>query len=190
MTNDQANQVIRVLATDGKVFGLEIDSLIRQAGNAMTAAALFRMLHAMDLDSADFPQKMTEFLREFGAHEPACLIGFDDGRWVDLPVTEEGEEMETPPEGEPVSRYLKIVHSSVDASFYLFHAASRLLDGTGISGGARKRENEVHHVEVRLTDPRQLQHILTRARECPHVIRVEESTAEEFRAAPSHNPGY
>jgi hypothetical protein len=52
------------------------------------------------------------------------------------------------------------------------------------------REGAVHHVRVELSDAAQLQHIITRARQCPHVVRVEESSEEEFWAAPSHNPGY
>lgn len=189
MTEEQAHKIIRVLGTEERVFGLEIDSLIREAANGMTAGALFRMLHSVDMDSEDFPQKLGDFMRETGVNGPWSLIGFDDGRWVDLPMAEEGEE-EATPEGEPVSHYLKIVYTSEDASFYLFHSAGSRLDGTGIEGGAQKRENEFHHVEVRLTDPRQLQHIITRARGCPHVVRVVEETAEEFWEAPSQNPGY
>lgn len=191
MTSEQANKVIRVLGTDERVFGLEIDSRIRQAGNGMTAGALFRMLHAADVGAEDFAEKLDDWIRTLGLEEPSCLIGFDDGQWVDLPMAEEGGAAEeTASAGEPVSHYLRVVYSSVDASYYLFHSASRLFEGTGVAGVGRKREDAVHHVRVDLSDPRQLQHIITRARECPHVVRVEESSADEFWAAPSHNPGY
>jgi hypothetical protein len=194
MTNEQANKIIRVLATEERVFGLEVDSLIREGGNSMTAGALFRTLHGLDLDSEDFPERLAEFIREMCVGDPSMLIGYDDGRWVDLPVVDEDAEGEAvvaeADAAVPTSHCLRIVHVSEDASFYLFHAGGSLLDGSAVVSGARKREGAVHHVRVELSDAAQLQHIITRARQCPHVVRVEESSEEEFWAAPSHNPGY
>lgn len=188
MTVEEANQVIRVLSTDGRVFGLGVDTLIREAGNCMTAGALFRFLATLDVSSPDFEEKLSAWIAEMGVGDPSMLIGHDDGRWVDLPEGAEGEEELE--DGNTVSRYLRVVHVSEEASFYLFHPGSRILDGSYVRGGARKREGAIHHVKVELSEARFLQQVVTRARECPHVVRVEESTEEVFWAAPSHSPGY
>lgn len=187
MTVEQANKIIRVLATDEQVFGLEIDSLLRQGGNSMTAGALFRALNLLDFESKDFPQRLSELMRELCQGDPSVLIGFDDGRWVDLP--EGGLPDGIAPENTS-SHYLRLVYTSDEASFYLFHSARSMLEGSYVVGGARKREGAVHHVRVDLSHPSQLQHIITRARECPHLIRVEESSEEVFWSAASQNPGY
>lgn len=184
MTNEEAAKVVRVLIRDEHVFGTEIDSLLRQGGNCMTAAALLRGLKRLNFASVDFPVQLSQFVREFSQGDPSVLIGYDDGSWDDL----SGDEPDI--ESNPSVYYLRLVHSSEEASFYLFHSGSRVLEGSGVTGGARKREGAIHHVQVELSHPHYLQQVLNRARECPHLIRVEESTEKEFWAAPSHNPGY
>jgi hypothetical protein len=187
VTNEDTANVIRVLTTDDIVFGIAIDSLLRQGGNEMTAGALFRGLQRLDFTSPDFPNQLEQFISEFSQGDPSVLIGFDDGRWQDLP---EGDSEEPESESSPTVYHLRLVHSSDEASFYLFHAGSRVLDASGVTGGARKREGAIHHVRVELSHPRYLQQVLSRARECPHLLRVEESTEADFWAAPSHNSGY
>lgn len=187
MTNEEAAKVIRALTTDDIVFGVAIDSLLRQGGNGMTAGALLRGLQKLDFTSPEFPDQLEQFIGEFTEGDPSVLIGFDDGRWQDLP---EGNSEEPESERSPIVFHFRFVHSSDEASFYLFHAGSRVLDGSGVTGGARKREGAIHHVRVELSHPRHLQQVLNRARECPHMIRVEESTEADFWVAPSHNPGY
>ena len=187
MTNEEAANVFRVLTTDDIVFGRAIDSLLRQGGNEMTAGALLRGLQKLDFTSPDFANQLEQFISAFSQGDPSVLIGFDDGRWQDLP---EGDSGEPESETSPTVYHFRLVHSSDEASFYLFHAGSRVLDGSGVTGGSRKREGAIHHVRVELSHPRHLQQVLSRARECPHMIRVEESTEADFWAAPSQNPGY
>jgi hypothetical protein len=188
MTSEDATKVMRVLCTDDNVFGLAIDSLLRQGGNEMTAGALLRGLQQLDFSLENFHDQLSQFISEFSQGDPSILIGFDDGRWQDLPVGEITDDAEL--SSSPSVHHLRVIHSSEDASFYLFFSGSRILEGCGITGGARKREGAIHHVRVELSHPRFLQQVLTRTRECPHVIRIEESTEAEFWAAPSHNPGY
>ncbi len=188
MTSEDVNKVIRVLITDDTVFGLAIDSLLRQGGNEMTAGALLRGLQQLDFSLESFHDKLSQFIRDFTQGDPSILIGFDDGRWQNLPEGENTDDSDLT--SSPSVHHLRIILSSEDASFYLFFAGSRILEVGGITGGARKREGAIHHVRVELSHPRFLQQVLTRARECPHVVRIEESTEDEFWAAPSHNPGY
>lgn len=185
VTTENANRVIRVLTTDDVVFGLEIDSLLRQGGNEMTAMALLRALDRFDFASDGFPSLLAEFVSSHSLGDPSSLIGFDDGRWQDLP---EGDDSEAEEESDSVSvHFLRLIHSSEDASYYLFHASGRVLDGSYVRGSARKREGAIHHLKVELSHPRFLQQVVARARECPHLLRVEESSEEEFWAAPSHS---
>ncbi len=154
----------------------------------MTAMAFLRVIHKLDFTSPDLNDQLSQFVSEFSQGDPSVLIGFDDGRWQDLPEGEVCDEGDA--NSSAATYHFRLVHSSEDASFYLFHAGSRILEGIGVSGGARKREGAIHHVRVELSHPRYLQRVLSRARECPHIIRVEESTEADFWDAPSHNPGY
>lgn len=194
MTNDELAKVIRVLTTEDHVYGLVVDSLLRQAGNEMTAAALLLAMQGFDFTAADFQEQLAQFVSEHAQGDPSILIGLDDGRWDELPEEDADNAMD-PMDGvdgdaSRAVHFFRLVYTSVDASYFLFHAGGRLLDGKGILGGARKREGAVHHLRIEVTHPRYLQLVLNRARECPHMIRIEESTEADFWAAKAHNPGY
>jgi hypothetical protein len=194
MTNDELAKVIRVLTTEDHVFGLVVDSLLRQAGNEMTAALLLRALQGFDVTAADFQEQLAQFVSEYAQGDPSILIGLDDGRWEELPEEDADNALDAMDGADgDTSRavhFFRLVYTSVDASYFLFHAGGKLLDGKGVLGGARKREGAVHHLRIEVTHPRYLQLVLNRARECPHMLRIEESTEAEFWAAESHNPGY
>jgi hypothetical protein len=201
MTNEELSKVIRVLTTDDNVFGLVVDSLLRQIGNEMTAAAMLRALREFDVKAADFPEQLSQFVSECSQGDPPILIGLDDGRCEEMDDgdNDDGDNDDGAVDGavdgadggaDRTAVCLRLVHASEDASFFLFHAGSRLLDCRGVIGGARKREGAIHHVRVEVAHPRYVQFVLTRARECPHLLRIEESSEADFWAAPSHSPGY
>lgn len=192
MTNEELAKVIRVLTTDDTVFGLVVDSLLRQIGNEMTAAAMLQALREFDVTAADFPEQLSQFVSEFSQGDPSILIGLDDGRWEELSEVDNDNGAEDVADGLANRTVVcfRLVHASEDASFFLFHAGSRLLDFRGVIGGARKREGAIHHVRVEVAHPRYVQVVLSRARECPHVLRIEESNEADFWSAPSHSPGY
>jgi hypothetical protein len=185
MTEELQRNLLRLLSTNETVFNLEVDSLLRAAANNMTALAMFRALANMNLDAPDSARKLRDLVNDCSCGAPDVLIGFDTGLEDE---EDEDEEDETESAAEPSVHYLRMVYSSEDAAYYLFHAEDdRLFDPKIVITGARKREGAIHHVQVELKHPRYLQDFIDLARECPHFERVEVSTEAEFWAAPSHS---
>jgi hypothetical protein len=190
MTDEDAIKLSQVLTTDERVYGLEIDSLLRQCGNQMTAMALFRALDRIDFASPDFAEQLWQLILESSQGDPSVLIGFDDGRWQHLPESIDEPTDENRPGDCSCHCWLRVRYITEEASFYLFHSAGRLLEAGGVVSSGRKRAGAFHYLCLELADRRFLQPILMRLRECPHVIRAEESSEADFLSAPSHSPGY
>lgn len=177
-----AADLIRVIQGQ-TVFGLDLDSRIRRAANGMTARLLVEMFDRCDRSKSDWQAEFAAMLAEDPGGDPSILVGFNDGRSQGRCM----EPGETPPELPeiPVTRYLKLRFVNAEAAYYqapLFPAMEELF----IVGGGRKREGEFFHLRLDLCQEGDLQLFINGMLSNPHLVSVEESTEEIFRAAPSH----
>jgi len=134
-----------------------------------------------DDESADFALQLSALLTKFSGEEVSSLIGFDTGY---LPSGDGASEIAQRPE-KPTEFYLRLVFRDEDAVYYQFHLFPHL-DAEYVLGAARKRTGAVQHLRVELSHPDALQSFIEACRTNPHLLRVEESTAEEFERAPSN----
>jgi len=169
------------------VYGLDVDSLIREAANRLTARALFEMLAKFDPSAPNF----REVIREIVDASPDALttgavdvlVRFDDG----MPRLPDGDEQPMPPHPvNPSVHHLKLVFRDEAAARYQFHLFPNL-EAPYILGGSQKREGPVQHLRLELSQPEALQAFIDSCRHNPHLLRVEESSAGEFEHAPSHS---
>jgi hypothetical protein len=171
-------QIADIILNRRPVYDLDTDSHIRQMANLLSAHALIELLAREDDQAPDFGSRIAEMLREF-PEEGLCYLRFDTGT---LPIGEDEPEV-----AEPVAQsdhYLRLVFRNEEAAYYQFHLFPNL-DAGYIAGAARKREGVVQHIHLQLTKPEALQAFIEDCRRNPHFLRVEESTEEEFRRAPS-----
>jgi len=174
--------LLRIIAGE-TVFGMDIDSRIRQASNCMSARLMIELFNRCDGSKPGWQEDFAGSLSEFTQCDPCALIGFDDGRWQGL---EAADESGLPPVPEAnFTCYLKLTFTNEDAAFYQFPLFPGM-DEPFLAGGARKRESRFQHVRVDLAHPDDLQLFIEGLRSNPHLIAVEESTEGIFCAAPSH----
>ena len=173
--------LLRVISGE-TVFGLDVDSKIRQGSNETSAMALVQLFNRCDDSVPGWEKDFADSLMEHSTGDPSCLIGFDDGRWQGL---EEGDDGDwTEPVAESV-HYLKLGFTNADAAYYQFHLFPAI-EAPFLAGCSRMREGEFQHLRIELTAPTHLQEYIRRLRSNPHLVSVEESTEEIFNAAPSH----
>lgn len=161
-----------------KIWGLDIDSKIRQAANEMSARAMLEMYSHTVLSGKGTVEDFAHGAVELCTGDPGTLIGFDDKRWQDLPV---GEEQQAPGESETsCSFHLRLHFTDREAAFYQFEIfpqskflMARKLPCTGAC----------QVIRVELPDADALQLFLRNLRHNPHLTSVEEITEEEFHTA-------
>lgn len=174
--------LLRIIAGE-QVFGLDVDSRLRQASNCMSARLMIELFNRCDDSKPGWQVEFAESLSEFVMHDPCALIGFDDGRWQGK---EEDDDDGLPPVQEGnFSYYLRLTFRNEDAAYYQFPLFPAMNEPF-LAGGARKRENQFQHVRVDLAHSDNLQLFIEGLRANPHLISVEESTEEIFSKAPSH----
>jgi hypothetical protein len=181
MARPSPEQIADIILGRRQVFGLDVDSHIRQASNRLTARALFEILGRFDDESADFASQISAFFAEFRGEERTSLIGFatDD-------IPSRAPETDAPLEPEkPTEIYLRLIFRDENAAYYQFHLFPDL-DADYVLGAARKRAGAVQHLRLELSRPEALQSFIESCRTNPHFLRVEQSTAEEFERAPSN----
>ena len=181
MARPSPEQLVDIILNRREVYGLDADSRIRQAANRLTARAFFEFLEKLDNDSADLPSQLARLLDEFGGEELSYVIGFDTGT---VPASE-GEAVVPPPANEPADYYLKLVFADEAAAYYQFPLFPDL-GADYVRGAARKRSGAVQHIKIELASSDALQLFIESCRANPHFVRIEQSTAEEFRLAPSN----
>lgn len=182
MAKPSPENIADIILSRRQVYGLDTDSQIRQAANRFTARALFELLSRLDDESPDFPIELTTFLSELGIGEGTTyLVGFDTGDTV----KGEAESNIDPVPTKPTEHFLKLVFRNEDAAYYQFSLFPNL-EADYVLGAARKRTGAVQHIRIELSRPEALQSFLESCRSNPHFLRVEESTADEFRDAPSN----
>jgi hypothetical protein len=181
MARPSPEKIADIILGRRQVYGLDVDSRICEAANRLTARALFEILERLDEESADFTDQLSAVSTEFGGKEVSSLIAFDTG---DIPSADSEAEAARQPE-KPTELYLRLVFRDEDAAYYQFPLFPRL-DADYVLGAARKRTGAVQHLRLELSRPEALQSFIESCRTNPHFLRVEESTAEEFRRAPSN----
>lgn len=161
-----------------KVWGLDIDSKIRQAANEMSARVMLEMYSHTVLSGKGAVEDFANGAVELCTGDPGCLIGFDDKRWQDLPV---GEEPEAPEISEtPCMFHLRLNFTDREAAFYQFEifphsefCMARKLSRTGAC----------QVIRVELPDTDHLQLFVRELRHNPHLTSVDEITEVEFHCA-------
>ncbi len=182
MPTPDPSELIRLLSGE-QVFGRDIDSKVFQAGNEVSARAMFEMFRRCDTSRDGWAEEFADGLMEIVTGDPSVLIGFDDGRWHGL--ESEGEDQPVDDSAAACDFYLRLEFTDEDASYYQFHMFPSL-DEPFIHGAARKREGRCQHLMVTLTHPDYLQVFIQHLRSNPHLKEVHDSTAEVFNAAPSN----
>lgn len=185
MTRPTVEKLVRILCREGVVYDLDTDIRIRQCANGMTARALLEAMERLDDAAADHivREHLRDTLSMECVNDPTMLIAFDDGRWRNLP---EGDEVAgTAPESEPFVHYLRLVFSTPEAAYYQFPFVPGP-DANYILGSSSKRENAIQHLRLEVASNDDLDLFIASLRGNPHFVRVEESTEEVFRSAPSH----
>lgn len=177
-----AADLLRVISGE-PVFGLDVDSRIRQASNCMSARLMIEAFQRCDDTVDDWAEGFADSLTELNMGDPGSLIGFDDGRWKGKEVEDESE---LPPIPEAACTfYLKLEFRNEEAAYYQFPLFPAM-DEPFLAGGARKREDQYQHLRVDLAHPDDLQLFIEGLRSNPHLIAVEESSETVFWSAPSH----
>jgi hypothetical protein len=162
------------------VFGLEIDSRIRQAANGMTALLMIELFKRCDEGKANWPVEFADGLSELGMGDPSVLVGFDDGR----SEGREAEDGDFEASESPSEHYLKLRFTDEDAAYYQFHLYPAF-DEPFITAVQRKREGDLQHIRIELSHPDKLQLFIQGLRHNPHLVSVDASSEEVFAAAAS-----
>lgn len=165
------------------VFGLDVDSKIRQASNETSAMALVHIFNRCDDSVPGWERDFANSLMELSTGDPSCLIGLDDGRWQGLGEGDGADWVE--PVSESV-HYLKLEFTNADAAYYQFHLFPAI-EAPFLASCARMREERFQHLRIELTHPSHFQEYIRRLRSNPHLVAIEDSTEEIFNAAPSHS---
>ena len=173
--------LIRLLAGES-VFDRDTDSKILQAANEVSGRALVELFMRFDVSVPNWASEFADGLMEISSGDPFALIGFDDGRSQGL----ESEDNEIPeiPENPP-EYYLRLEFTGTEACFYQFHLFPSF-DEPFIHEVSRKRAGESQFVRISITHRSDLQVFIQNLRGNPHLVAVHDSTADEFRQAPSH----
>ena len=175
--------LLRIIAGES-VFGMDVDSRIRQASNCLSARILIELFNRCDDSKPGWQNAFAVSLSDLTSGDPDALVGFDDGRWHGLEADDESGPGAIPEATS--SHYLKLTFRNEEASYYQFSLFPGM-DEDFLCGGARKREGQFQHVRIDLTDSRYLQLFIEGLRSNPHLLAVEESSEDVFRKAPSHS---
>ena len=181
MPHPSPEQIADIVLNRRQVYDLDTDSHIRQVANRLTARALLELLAGLDDQSPDFASHLSALLREFPDEGVVGIIGFATG---DHPTADDHSDTPELPT-EPSEHYLRLVVRDEQAAYYQFHLFPDL-DADYVLSAARKRAGAVQHLRIGLSRPEALQAFIESCRSNPHLLRVEQSTADEFHRAPSN----
>ena len=188
MTPDPAT-LCDIICERREVYGLDLDSRIRTVSNRLTARAFHELLDRLDDASPDFAKGLDSVLADFPVYGPDILIGFDDGATPSLMGTLEaglaGAD-DSPVVGHYDSHlyWLKLIFTDEAAAYYQFPLFPDL-NLEAMTSVSRKRLGNCQLLRIEFDRPGALQAFTEKCRENPHLLRLEESSSEEFHAAPS-----
>lgn len=115
MARPSPETIVDIILSRRQVYGLDVDSHIREAANRLTARVLFEVLARMDDQSANFGSKLSRLLAEVVGEEVFSLIGFSDQEPV-----EEAEPDVVPQPEDATEFFLRLVFRNEDAAYYQF----------------------------------------------------------------------
>jgi len=176
MPHPTPDQVADVVLGKQPVYGIDVDSRIRELANRLTARALFELLARLDDKSPTFGSELFETV----GPELSGVIGFHTSTMRHGDPSEFEEQA-----GEPKEHYLKLIFRDEQAAYYQFPLFPDL-SADYVLGAARKRTGAVQHLHVTLSGAEALQTFIESCRSNPHFVKVEASSAEEFAHAPSN----
>ncbi|HEY5891991.1 MAG TPA: hypothetical protein VIT91_02060 [Chthoniobacterales bacterium] len=115
--------------------------------------------------------------------ETRMLIGFA----ADIAPTDFKEDIlaDTNQPDQSVQFFLKLIFASEEAAYYQFDLFPDL-SARFVLGSARKRSGAIQFIRIALDRPESLQSFIEICRANPHLVRIEESTEDEFESAPSN----
>jgi len=183
MAHPSPNQIVDIVLGRQQVYALDIDSQIREASNRLTARALFELLAHLDDKSPDFGSDISSVLSGFFGVESKEVVGVIGFATNEIQSAAPPDNAEQP--NNPSEYYLRLVFSDEQAAFYQFPLFPDL-NADYVLGASRKRAGAVQHLHITLSSPQALQTFIESCRTNPHFVRVEESTADEFKRAPSN----
>jgi len=166
-------RVVDIVLSRREVYGLDIDSRIREAANHLTARAFFEVLARIDMNAPDIGSVLSDAFSEFRS-ELAGVFGFatPQMRMADATQFETADE-------KTKQFCLKLIFCDEQAAFYqepLFPD----LDADYVLGATLKRKGAVQHLRVTLSSADALQTFMESCHANPFLLRVENSTDEEF----------
>lgn len=173
--------VADIILNRREVYGVDIDSRIREAANRVRAGVLFELLGRLDDESEGFASHVSTLLSALPGEEVSALIVLGKS---DNPGGHGKPEREQPEK--PTEYYLRLVFCDENAAYYQFPVFPNL-EADYVVGFSRKRAGTVQHIRLVLSCPEALQTFIESCRTNPHFARVEKSTAEEFERAPSNS---
>jgi len=182
MSCPSAEQIADIVLHRQEVYGLDVDTRIREVANRLTARALFELLARMDDQSPEFAAQFSALLRDLPAGSHSHLIAFRSHEGARKGGRAEASE----PLAEPSEHYLRLVFRDEQAAYYQFNLFPDL-DADFILGSSRERAGDAQYLRLTLSRPEALQTFIESCRKNPHFSRVEQITAEEFHRAPSHS---
>lgn len=169
-------RIVDIILSRREVYGLDIDSRIREASNQLTARAFFEVLALIDMNVPDVGSALSDAFSEFRS-ELLGVIGFATPQMK----TADPTDLETA--DEKARQYcLKLIFHDEQAAFYqepLFPD----LSADYIIGATSKRKGAVKHLRITLSSADALQTFMESCHANPFLLRVESSTDEEFERA-------
>ena len=181
MASPNPIDLIRLLSGES-VFDRDTDSKILQAANEVSGRAMFELFKRYDVASPNWVRGFAEGLMEISTGDPSSLVGFDDGRWQGL--ESDGDDIPEVPEN-PAEYFLRLEFMSPEACFYQFHLFPSF-DEPFIHEVSRKRADESQFVQISVAHRDDIQVFIQNLRGNPHLVKIHDSTADEFHEAPSH----
>jgi hypothetical protein len=173
-------QIVDIILSKREVYGLDVDSRIREAANHVTARAFFEVLARIDMNAPDIGSVLSDTFSQYRS-ELVGVIGFATPQMR----TADPREFETAEE--KAKQYcLKLIFSDEQAALYqepLFPD----LGADYILGATCKRKGAVQHLRFTLSSADALQTFMESCHANPFLVRVETSTDEEFERAISPN---
>lgn len=107
-----AEDIVAIVLNRRQVFGLDLDTRIREAANHVTARLLFETIAHLDQKSPEFASDLADLLENLSPVGISGLIGFDTG---DLP-TDDTDSASAATSDTPVECFLKLVFCDEQAA--------------------------------------------------------------------------
>jgi hypothetical protein len=169
-------EIVDIILSRRDVYGLDVDSRIREASNNLTARAFFEVLARIDMNTPHIGSVLSDAFSECRS-ELIGVIGFATPQMrVENSTIFEADD-------EKAKQYcLKLIFSDEQAAFYqepLFPD----LSADYVLGATRKSKGPVQHLRITLSSADALQTFMESCHANPFLLRVETSTDEEFERA-------